>query len=598
MVVSGGLLLFTAWFLVANIRSASQELAMDVDAPPPLARAGTLDVSGGVDGPLPPLATRAQVTAVAASVAVPHPAPSAPAPQAPAPVAPVPVVPVAVAPAAAAVPSPDPEVRATQRISPGRPARLASSGVHGAQGGFDLELRFDAPVLLHTTYKEGPRLLELTLFPVEREGLAERLPPVSFIESVTDVGRGRKAVLRVQVAPDFSPQPPLPAGEGEVFHLRFQKGQRRPGLPPGAQLNQLAESPVVPGLREVRYRYKPADHEGSDVIVLEVDPRSPEIELAVAYGEDRILGKERVSSMARKAGALAAVNASFFSKNGDPLGLLAEEGKILSMPLMARGVLGVFEGGDKVLIGNPGFSGRVDFDGGSVRVDGVNQTRKAGKVILYTPEWGERTGTPGGGIEVAVRGSQVVSMADGNLEIPPDGFVIAVQGGEAAQALAGIGSEGTVRVVAGMTPPWDRADFAVGGGPVLVRSGRPRVEWREESFSRSLVVAQAPRTAVGVRPEGTMVLVAVDGRRPGTNRGVDLYELADLMVELGCVEALNLDGGGSTALVRDGRVQNRPSDGSERQVSTAILVLPKRQPAAHAAPLYAGVEAELPFASL
>jgi uncharacterized protein YigE (DUF2233 family) len=578
MAVSSGLLLFTAWFLVANIRSASQELAFDAPAPPPLARAGTLDLTGVPDGPLPP------ISAPAVRTPAPAKAPESPPPAEP-PVAPAPPAPAA----------PAPEEGATRRIQPSRPARLASAGVRGVPEGFDLEMRFDAPVLLHTTYKEGPRLLELTLFPVEREGLAERLPPVSFIESVTDVGRGRKAVLRVQVATDYSPQPPLPAGEGEVFHLRFQKGRRRPGLPPGAQLNQVARTDLVTGLREVRYRYKPAGHEGSDVYVLEVDPRSPEIELAVAYGEDRILGKERVSSMALKAGALAAVNASFFSKSGDPLGLLAESGKILSMPLLSRGVLGVFEGGDKVIVGNPGFSGRVDFDGGSVRVDGVNQTRKAGKVILYTPEWGERTGTPGGGIEIAVRERKVLSMADGNLEIPPDGFVVAVQGGEAAQQLASIGSEGEVRVVAGMTPPWDRADFAVGGGPVLVRAGRPRVEWREESFSRALVVAQAPRTAVGTQPGGRMLLVAVDGRRPGVNRGIDLYELADLMVELGCHEALNLDGGGSTALVRDGRVQNRPSDGSERRVSTAILVLPARK---QPAPVYAGLQSELPYGAL
>lgn len=585
MAVSGGLLLFTAWFLVANIRSASLELAVDVPAPLPLARAGTLDLSGTADGPLPPLASRAAMAVPPEAV----PAPSAPPPAAAPAASPTPPPPAAVA------APPPPTAGATRRIHPGKPARLASAGVRGVEGGFDLEMRFDAPVLLHTTYKEGPRLLELTLFPVEREGLADRLPPVSFIESVTDVGRGRKAVLRVQVATDFSPQPPLPAGEGDVFHLRFQKGSRRPGLPPGAKLNQLAQTDLVPGLREVRYRYKPAGQEGSDVYALEVDPRSPEIELAVAYGEDRILGKERVSSMARKVGALAAVNASFFSKSGDPLGLLAEGGKILSMPLMSRGVLGVFDGGDKVLVGNPGFSGRVDFDGGSVRVDGVNQTRRAGKVILYTPEWGERTGTPGGGIEIAVRGQDILAMADGNLEIPQDGFVVAVQGGEAAKMLAGIGADGDVRVVAGMTPPWDRADFAVGGGPVLVRAGRPRVEWREESFSRSLVVAQAPRTAVGVQPGGGLLLVAVDGRRPGVNRGVDLYELADLMVELGCHEALNLDGGGSTAMVRDGRVQNRPSDGHERRVSTAILVLPAREPAP---PVYAGIEAELPFASL
>jgi uncharacterized protein YigE (DUF2233 family) len=460
--------------------------------------------------------------------------------------------------------------------------------VQGTGSGYSLDLQFDHPVILRTTFKPGPQVVELTLFPVERKGLAERLPPLAFLKSVTDVGAGRKAVLRIQLQGGYAPKQPLPAGEDSSFVLEFQPARDGPGLPPGSQLSLLHRNKIVPGLQEVRYRYKPAGAGGSDVYCLEVDLSSPDVTLDLAYGKSRILGKERVSSMARKLGALAAVNASFFSKNGDPLGLLARDGQLVSMPLLSRGVLGVFDGGDRLLIGNPGFSGRVDFPGGQLSINGVNQVRKPGKVILYTPEWGARTGNPGGGLEIAIRDGRVEGIADGDMEIPADGYVLAVEGGRETAKLSSISMGATIHTVAGMTPPWNRVDFAVGGGPVLIRRGRVRVEWREESFSRSLVVARAPRTGAGVRSDGTLLLVVVDGRRKGVNRGIDLYEFADLLAELGCLDALNLDGGGSSTMVRDGKVQNRPSDGSERRVSTAIVVKPAPRP-----PLYAGGGSDL-----
>lgn len=562
IVVNGVLVGWTLLFCLANLRAALRESGQLVPQPEelrvPLSLPARARLVEGPDGPMPPTQVPARPRALAAA---PQPGPPPAAAPAPAPAAETPLAPVPLA------------------ISPARPARLLEARVESSPGGFGMELRFDVPVLLRSTFKAGPRVLELTLFPVHREGLAERLPPLAFMKSVTDVGGGRKAVLRIQLQGDYAPRPPLPAGEGESFRLDFEASREEPGLPPGTQLNRLARQLVVEGLHEERYRYKPAGEEGSDVFVLEVDPRSPELELGMAYGDGRILGKERVSSMARRAGALAAVNASFFSRNGDPLGLLAEAGNVVSMPLLSRGVLGLFDGGQRALIGNPGFSGRVDFEGGSLPIDGVNQVRKAGKVILYTPEWGERTGNPGGGLEVAVEGDRVVGVADGNVEIPPAGYVVAVQGGEAARVLSTIGMSGSIRTVTGMTPPWNRADFAIGGGPVLMRGGKVRVEWREESFARTLVVAKAPRTAVGVRADGKLLLVVLDGRRAGVNRGVDLYELADILAELGCREALNLDGGGSSTLFRDGRIQNRPSDGGERSVSTALVIRPgRRQP--------------------
>ncbi len=472
--------------------------------------------------------------------------------------------------------------------APAEPEEATLTGVlvEGSGEGYALRFEFDRTVLFRTSYEEGSRRLELSLFPVASKGLAARVPPLSFLKQVSEAGTGRRSTLHLSLQGEVQPRLPLPVGEGRVLSIRFQPERDRSGLPPGASVNRLSRKPVAPGLFESRYRYQSAAGEGSDLFVLEVDTASPDVELGLGWGARSLLDKQSTSAMARAHGALAAVNASFFSKGGDPLGLLATRGRVVSLPLMSRGVLGIFDGGRRMLVGNPGYSGRFDTSVGSVTIDGVNQVRKPGKAILYTPEWGETTGTPGGGLEVAVRDHVAVAVSDGNQEIPRDGFVLAVEGGETAERLASLGLGEKVRMVSGLTPPWDRADLAVGGGPILLREGRVRVDWREEGFSRALVTEKHPRTAVGVRPDGLLLLAVVDGRKAGVNTGVDLYEMAEILAELGCQDAMNLDGGGSSTLVRGGAVQNRPSDGGERPVSTVLMVLPGRR----SGPVVAGLQ--------
>lgn len=112
----------------------------------------------------------------------------------------------------------------------------------------------------------------------------------------------------------------------------------------------------------------------------------------------------------------------------------------------------------------------------------------------------------------------------------------------------------------------------IAGSHVIVREGQSVAE-ADSSFSRT----RHPRTAVGLdRENKTLILVVVDGRRPGESVGASLPELAELMKQLGCHSALNLDGGGSTEMVlrdpQSGSLQvvNRPSDGRERAVANVL----------------------------
>ena len=118
---------------------------------------------------------------------------------------------------------------------------------------------------------------------------------------------------------------------------------------------------------------------------------------------------------------------------------------------------------------------------------------------------------------------------------------------------------------------WDVND-AVHAGPVLMHNGKIRITVNEEVFFGSSIPKIHPRTAAGYRKNGDLVLLVVDGRQVNS-RGVDLMELAIIMRDLDCVEAINLDGGGSSAIVVDGKLINRPSGtASQREVMSAIAV--------------------------
>jgi hypothetical protein len=121
----------------------------------------------------------------------------------------------------------------------------------------------------------------------------------------------------------------------------------------------------------------------------------------------------------------------------------------------------------------------------------------------------------------------------------------------------------------------------VNGGPLLVVHARPFVDAVAEgfvqpdlpSFYYGFGVRRNPRTMAGVSAAGDVLLVTVDGRQPGYSVGLSFAEEAAVMRALGAVEALNLDGGGSTTMVAGGRLLGRPSDATgERPIGDGLLV--------------------------
>ncbi|MBX9734509.1 MAG: phosphodiester glycosidase family protein [Chitinophagaceae bacterium] len=115
---------------------------------------------------------------------------------------------------------------------------------------------------------------------------------------------------------------------------------------------------------------------------------------------------------------------------------------------------------------------------------------------------------------------------------------------------------------------------AVGGGPVLLQDGQIKITNNEEiKFAGKAINDKHPRTAIGYTADGRMVVLVVEGRNPGKAEGADLIQLATTLKDIGCIEAMNLDGGGSSCMLINGKETIKPSDNEGQRPVPAVLVV-------------------------
>ncbi len=246
-----------------------------------------------------------------------------------------------------------------------------------------------------------------------------------------------------------------------------------------------------------------------------------------------IIGRQRVTAMQKAISdttTVAGVNGDLFNwKDGHPSGLVLQDGVIKSPPIRTRSSIGISSTGTLNVA-------RVALYGywqglGSRRTVTVNRTPKGDGSTLYTPAWGAKTPVVAGSTEAVfdafppatsggeLDGTVTAQATGGGTPIPPNGAVLLSVGTQAAK-LAAEATPGTpLRIQLVLTPDWPSAGIAdaLGGGPVIVRNGKA-VYTAGEDFLPSQLGPRDPRTGVGQRKDGRIVLVAVDGRRKRLQR--------------------------------------------------------------------------------
>jgi hypothetical protein len=332
------------------------------------------------------------------------------------------------------------------------------------------------------------------------------------------------------------------------------------------------------------------------------------VRLNVVHAMDAAIGVERTISIASRHGAFAAINAGFFRIKddifkGDSTGVLQIDRKLLSESFSNRIALGIINEKDKteIYFAHLEISYNAGIGKNTLEIDGVNRERKNDELIVYTPEFHRTTLTNTKGTEVLVINGKVAAiMKNSSNLIPSNGFVLSATGKSEELLIKSSKIGAKVRLFE-ISPIlmlddekeqleeeqrrkrlsqisdeiFKRTEDIVGGVPQLIKNGKIEITWEQEKSSKSFVETRHPRTAAAKLKDGRALLVAVDGRSAESG-GMNLNELAEMLLEMGATDAMNLDGGGSTMFL-DGKVVNKPSDKEgERPISNAILVTPRK----------------------
>lgn len=314
-----------------------------------------------------------------------------------------------------------------------------------------------------------------------------------------------------------------------------------------------------------------------EVNILEIAPKNRYTLKPFSGAVDKN-GRGTLLKASKAVGARAAVNASYFDGDGWIIGNLKLDGEWLGMESQPRSAF-VVAGGEPVIMQDLAYQGRAFFPklGTFLNIKGINRSRIAGDVVLYTHYYGPATKTNQWGYEIRIANNGKVTEVskNGNMKLDKDSVVLSAHG-DAAKVLerVQVGDRVRLRETLGSDAA-DAAELVIGAGPSLVTDGKADVRSAEENIAGDIARGRAPRTAIGVKKDGTVILLVVDGRS-SSSAGMSLHELADYMVKLGAWQALNFDGGGSSEMVLDGKILNNPSDGRERAVSVGLGVFPTK----------------------
>ncbi len=292
--------------------------------------------------------------------------------------------------------------------------------------------------------------------------------------------------------------------------------------------------------------------------------------------KNKVQGLATVSQISEGYTNIAIVNGGYFSR-GNLIGITKIDGNIVSNDYFYRSAVGIFPDG-KTIFGRVRFDGKITYKGQEMPIN-INSERNENRAVLYTEYYGARTGTNDYGTEIELT-SGVISQIykSGNNKIEPGKQILSLHG-LAAEMFeeAALGDEVEIsEEILSDDANFNEVPDVLGAGPRLVANGEIFVTADAEEFPADIRLGRAPRSAVGVTKWGDYILAVADGRQ-AHSKGCTLQEWAEILIrEFGAVDAINLDGGGSSELIVKGKIVNSPSDGKERLIGNALAIVPKQ----------------------
>jgi len=363
----------------------------------------------------------------------------------------------------------------------------------------------------------------------------------------------------------------LPARPKAASKQEKAKAKPKPKLPsrplqPQAFSDKMSSQELAPGVVHKYFRGP------LSINLIDIDMLRAPVKVQPSLAGNCFDRLKDVAEHARQTKAIAAVNANYFKKNGTPLGTLIIDGEWVAGPLYDRVSMGITRQGtvriDRVSLGGRLTTNNPDLP--ETWVNNINQPHRSGcHLFAYTHRWGSFVRMPYEACLVAVdaRGN-VVDKSTKDMGIPWGGYVLCDSKDSPISKLQrGDRADLSWRT----TPCWDDVAEAVSGGPMLIKDGKLYLDLKDEKFRKGWTGSQIrARTVAGVTANNHLLLATIEG--PHT-----LWDIAKFLYKLGAVDAMNLDGGGSTTMVIDGRTVTRNANASQRRVASSLVVLDTRK---------------------
>ncbi|MCM3782170.1 phosphodiester glycosidase family protein [Neobacillus mesonae] len=324
---------------------------------------------------------------------------------------------------------------------------------------------------------------------------------------------------------------------------------------------------------------------------VEFNPDTPNLELRAGTKGGYVYGMEGVTKMAAHTDApgsrvIAGINGDFYDLSGYgtgvPNGLFIDEGRILNSASSSF-AFGLKEDGTSIY-GKPKLTMLVNIDGKNTNLNSINRYRVNNHLVLYTPDYYTTTKTTAAGTEIVLQVLEgdvksgetmklkVLEVRTNQGDTPlSEGTVVLSASGTSVPAVSGLAAGDELTASFQLDGEWQDVSMVIGGQGPLVEDGVVKSNVGPEGVH--------PRTAIGTKADGSIVLFEIDGRAPGFSEGVTTEELAKILVDMGVVDAMNLDGGGSSTFAArmpgtsNVKMMNQGSDGGERATGNGLLLV-------------------------
>jgi exopolysaccharide biosynthesis protein len=307
------------------------------------------------------------------------------------------------------------------------------------------------------------------------------------------------------------------------------------------------------------YIDKPAK---ASVHIVEIDPKKCSIKSKAAL--DRCVSLFSTSGMAKEIGAIAAINGGYSDNIGIPAGILKIDNAWFSDQKGTRAAFGFDSEKKKFLIDIIETEILVKIGNSEFLVDRVNQKRKNMETILYLPTFGKPIIKNESNIlNIVIQRGKVVGIITkfDRVEIPVDGFLLSISlFGEQCQKSSKIYVGDEASFFINVIPEnienkemWNTLPNVVGGTPLLVKNQNIVKDFSKEKVLDSFLTIRYARTALGLKNDGKIIFIVVDNRGLENDHGLTIPQLAQLMFDVGCLDALSLSGGKSSTCYVNGK---------------------------------------------